>query len=168
MGLDVVEKAIEEVGGSIRVASETASGSSFELRLPVTFSLLDVVIVRVSNHYYLLDASQMVSAKTSGRVKSGHKTKHESETVLGLDQILGFESADSATIPLRCSFDRSNSDQQRLIELKVNEVVGREQVLVRNLGSRGGRWLGVAGAAEMRDGTVALLLDLPALTALAS
>jgi len=42
-------------------------------------------------------------------------------------------------------------------------VEGTEEVLVRSLGRHGGRWYGVAGATELRDGTVALVLDLPRL-----
>jgi chemotaxis protein histidine kinase CheA len=42
-------------------------------------------------------------------------------------------------------------------------VAGKEEVLVRNLGRHAGRWSGVAGATELRDGTVALVLDLPRL-----
>ena len=47
----------------------------------------------------------------------------------------------------------------------VDGVTGTEEVLVRNLGRHAGRWYGVAGATELRDGTVALVLDLPRLLA---
>jgi chemotaxis protein histidine kinase CheA len=52
---------------------------------------------------------------------------------------------------------------KRLIGLVADEVVGSKEVLVRNLGRHGGRWYGVAGAAELQDGSVALVLDLPRL-----
>jgi chemotaxis protein histidine kinase CheA len=78
-------------------------------------------------------------------------------STLLLDQILGQEIVDSQS-PVYLKFGEE-------IVLQVNELTETEQVLVRTLGSRGGRWFGVAGAAEMSDGKVALLLDLPALVA---
>jgi Chemotaxis protein histidine kinase and related kinases len=79
-----------------------------------------------------------------------------------LDELLGVDGSDVDTnAQLNCKVE--DSKVAGSIVLRVNEVLGTEQVLVRSLGSRGGRWLGVAGAAEMSDGTVALLLDLSAL-----
>jgi chemotaxis protein histidine kinase CheA len=83
-----------------------------------------------------------------------------------LDELLGFDTSNTQPTALICRFDDPKS--VRSVALEVSEVVGTEQVLVRNLGSRGGRLLGITGAAEMRDGTVALLLDLPTLIAVAS
>ena len=86
----------------------------------------------------------------------------KTEQQFNLDELLGFDGSDVDTkAQLICKVE--DSKVAGSIVLRVNEVTGTEQVLVRSLGSRGGRWLGVAGAAEMRDGTVALLLDLPAL-----
>ncbi len=155
VGLDVVETSIEKVGGAIRVDGNPGKGAVFEIRLPVTFNLLDVVVVKEGGHRYLIDSGQVKTRRTD-----------VSETILRLDELLGLEPSDASNqAQLQCMFEGKNADDIRTIELKVNEVVNREQVLVRNLGSHGGRWFGVAGAAEMRDGKVALLLDLPALTA---
>jgi chemotaxis protein histidine kinase CheA len=52
---------------------------------------------------------------------------------------------------------------KRRIGLVVDQVLEKKEVLVRNLGRHGGRWYGVAGAAELQDGSVALVLDLPRL-----
>jgi two-component system chemotaxis sensor kinase CheA len=145
VGLDVVETTIEEVGGAIRVNSTPAVGSVFEIRLPVTFSLLDVVVIKAAGHRYLIDAAQVARVGERG------------VSTLVLDKMLGQENVDAQS-PVFLKFGKD-------IVLQVNELIETEQVLVRNLGSRGGRWFGVAGAAEMHDGKVALLLDLPALVA---
>jgi two-component system, chemotaxis family, sensor kinase CheA len=161
VGLNVVETAIEDVGGAIGVASEPGVGSVFEIRLPVTFGLLDVVLVKEGGHQYLIDATQVSIEKSAGV-----DTAEEGDNVMRLDELLGLGRTESNTSALLvCNIERGNSEPGRSFVLKVNELVDTEQVLVRNLGSRGGRWVGVAGAAEMRDGTVALLLDLPALIA---
>jgi two-component system chemotaxis sensor kinase CheA len=162
MGLDVVETAIEEVGGAIRVESHPGVGSVFEILLPVTFSLLDVVVVRVGNFRYLIDRKLVLSEAVNVAPLNSAQLQR-----FTLDELLGFDTSNTQpTTALICRFDDPKS--VRSVALEVSEVVGTERVLVRNLGSRGGRWLGVAGAAEMRDGTVALLLDLPTLIAVAS
>ena len=153
VGLNVVETTIEELGGTIRVKSTPGVGSVFEILLPVTFSLLNAVVVRSARFRYLIDTKHVLSNEAID-----DKTQQQ----FNLDKLLGFDATDiDNNAQLICRVEDSKVPGS--IALLVNEVLGTEQVLVRSLGSRGGRWLGVAGAAEMRDGTVALLLDLPAL-----
>jgi two-component system chemotaxis sensor kinase CheA len=154
VGLDVVETAIEGFGGSIRVDSEPGAGSVFEICLPVTFSLLNVLPVMVGECRYLIDPAPL---ETSVTTEGGEK-------MLRLEEILGQQ--DKETEPAVFLHCRLNPNGEQLsIALRVDRPIMTEQVLVRNLGSHGGRWFGVAGAAEMRDGCVALLLDIPALVA---
>jgi two-component system, chemotaxis family, sensor kinase CheA len=153
VGLNVVETTIEELGGTIRVKSAPAEGSVFEILLPVTFSLLNAVVVRSARFRYLIDTKHVLSNEAID-----DKTQQQ----FNLDKLLGFDATDiDNNAELICRVEDSKVPGS--IVLLVNEVLGTEQVLVRSLGSRGGRWLGVAGAVEMRDGTVVLLLDLPAL-----
>ncbi len=158
VGLNVVETTIEELGGTIRVKSTPGVGSVFEVLLPVTFSLLKAVVVRSARFRYLIDTKHVVSTEAIDETLLDDKTQQQ----FNLDELLGFDGSDVDTnAQLNCKVE--DSKVAGSIVLRVNEVMGTEQVLVRSLGSRGGRWLGVAGAAEMSDGTVALLLDLPAL-----
>jgi len=158
VGLNVVETTIEELGGTIRVKSTPGVGSAFEVLLPVTFSLLKVVVVRSARFRYLIDTKHVVSTEAIDETFIDDNTEQQ----FNLDELLGFDGSDVDTkAQLICKVE--DSKVAGSIVLRVNELTGTEQVLVRSLGSRGGRWLGVAGAAEMRDGTVALLLDLPAL-----
>ena len=157
VGLDVVERTIEGLGGNVKVSSERGSGSTFQMRLPVTFNTLDVVVVSEGGHSYLIDAAQVLSTTPLKAAANG-------KALLRLDELLGFSSPDDENaIVLQCELDKTESEQHRSVALQVSDLISTEQVLVRNLGSRGGRWRGVAGAAEMRDGRVALLLDLVAL-----
>jgi two-component system chemotaxis sensor kinase CheA len=145
VGLDVVETAIEEVGGSVRVASELGKGAAFEIRLPVTFGLLDVYVVGADDQSYLIDAAHVTSAPSVP------------PQLFDLGQLLGREAEKSRAQVVSCRL----ADQR--VGLAVDSIGKQQQVLVRNLGSRGGRWFGVAGAAELDDGSVVLLLDLPRL-----
>jgi two-component system, chemotaxis family, sensor kinase CheA len=149
VGLDVVETGVEEVGGSVRVSSQTGKGSTFEIRLPVTFGFLDVVPVSVAGRRYLIDATHVTS-------KSTNETKP-----IPLGSLLGQGSDDQqgeGQTTLVCRFADRGS-----VVLSVDEIGETQPALIRGLGSRSGRWFGVAGASEMRDGSVVLLLDLPQL-----
>ena len=145
VGLDVVETGVEEVGGSVRVSSQTGKGSTFEIRLPVTFGFLDVVPVSVAGRRYLIDAAHVVWNATS-------ETKP-----VPLGSLLDSDEQQSAPqATLICQF----ADQKNEVALSVDEIGETRPALIRGLGSRSGRWFGVAGASEMRDGSVVLLLDL--------
>jgi two-component system chemotaxis sensor kinase CheA len=176
VGLDVVETAVEEVGGEVRVASKPGAGSSFEIRLPVTFGLLEVVLVTSSNRQYLLDKSHILFSKTVGAREveatgTGKVFRHNNELLplVRLSELLGqsSEAIESEELSLLlCQFSKEAADGTNSLDrvgVVVDAVGETQQVLIRNLGSRGARWFGVAGAAELRDGRVALLLDLPRL-----
>jgi two-component system, chemotaxis family, sensor kinase CheA len=150
VGLDVVETGVEDVGGSVRVRGQLGKGSAFEIRLPVTFGLLEVVPITLSGRRYLIDASHVIS---------NPKIENDSSPVW-LSSLLGHASADQRNEEqpkLLCQFG------DRPTVLIVDEIGERQHALIRGLGRRSGRWFGVAGASELRDGTVVLLLDLPRL-----
>ncbi len=176
VGLDVVETAVEEVGGEVRVASKPGAGSSFEIRLPVTFGLLEVVLVTSSNRQYLLENSHILFSKTIAAREvettgAGKVFRHENELLplVRLSELLGQspEAIENEELGvLLYQFSKEAADGTKSLErvgVVVNAVGETQQVLIRNLGSRGARWFGVAGATELRDGRVALLLDLPRL-----
>jgi two-component system chemotaxis sensor kinase CheA len=176
VGLDVVETAVEEAGGDVRVSSMPAVGSSFEIRLPVTFALLEVWVVTVGDQRYLIDSTHVrerltvrAEAVKATRTKETIKVGNESLLVVRLANLL--EQRSSVTKPSQLDvlvgqFIKDHSDDYDCftrVAVVADSVAGTEKVLLRNLGSRGGRWFGVTGAAELRDGKVALMLDLPRL-----
>ena len=185
VGLDIVETEVERVGGEVRVSSEPGQHSLFEIRLPVTFSLLDSTIVRAGANRYCLDSRQIIKAEQIAG--SEIQTNDVAELLLSekgtlplvrLREVLkvaGSSKPDSelsvitCELPLRLAGETGELFEthkgKRLIGLVVDSVTGTEEVLVRNLGRHAGRWYGVAGATELRDGTTALVLDLPRLLA---
>jgi len=163
VGLDVVETAIEEVGGAIRVDSRPGVGSMFEIQLPATFSLLNVVVLHSGDRRHLIDAAYVSSSQVMNSIDP--QVDIGSTSVLTLEDLLEQEATPSASsVLVYCNFKMPNSQQSKSVRLQVSKFE-TAQLLVRNLGSHSGRWLGVVGAAEMRDGKVALLLDLPTLVA---
>ncbi|MFN2530203.1 MAG: chemotaxis protein CheA [Pyrinomonadaceae bacterium] len=171
VGLDEVETKIEQLGGDVRVRSVPGVGSSFETRLPVTFSLVDVIPVSVGFQQYLIDKHQVVEPllRTADEIDAGGRRfrfKEEWIPLFYLRRLLSEQALPDSEQPstLVCEISSEETDVER-IAIAVDAVGGPQQVLVRNLGSRGGHWFGIAGAAELGDGRVVLLLDLARLFA---
>jgi len=163
VGLDVVEAAIEEAGGAIHVKSQPRVGSTFEILLPVTFSFLDVVVVEEGGYRYLIDAQHVISSRPFSPAELNENDQPLQSWRLG--KLLGHaDRLEAAGAMLVCAASKQSPDSA--FGLRVSGLIGSEQVLIRNLGSRSGRWLGVAGAAEMEDGKVAIMLDLQRLIAM--
>lgn len=185
VGLDVVETEVEQAGGEVRVSSEPGQSSIFEIRLPVTFSLLESTIVMAAENRFCLDTRQVV--KTEQIAASEIQQHAEGESfrsekgalpLVRLRELLGQPESREANAQLNvitCELPErvpgatgellETRGGKRLIGVVVDGVAGTEEVLVRNLGRHAGRWYGVAGATELRDGTIALVLDLPRLLA---
>ena len=160
VGLDVVETEIERLGGQIRVASKPEVGSVFEIRLPVTFGLLEVVALRLGQQRYVIDASNVVSPVNLSK-EEFQQFKHVNLIeLLGQPLPEGYDRMSHAYILCDIKNDLSQRSSAHRICLLLDEVEKRGQVVIRSLGAHASRWFGVAGATELRDGSVALLLDL--------
>ncbi|HWS55634.1 MAG TPA: chemotaxis protein CheW, partial [Pyrinomonadaceae bacterium] len=180
VGLDAVERAVEQSGGELRVRSERGRGTSFEMRLPATLALLPALVVRAGRQRYCLDARHVVETAEAAREdfkgSGGRSVAWRGETlqVFELRALLGLparedEDDDEARVPLvvaRASTRgaaEAEAEGGGRVAVVVDGVEGRGEVLVRGLGRHGARWRGVSGATSLRDGTVALVLDLPRL-----
>ncbi|HKY30543.1 MAG TPA: ATP-binding protein, partial [Pyrinomonadaceae bacterium] len=153
VGLDIVETAVEQAGGQVRVRSELGKGATFEMRLPVTVALMQATIVLVGGRAYCIDSDQVIEGV------------NDEMPLIRLEDLLGQERSgrrDDLMQVVTCEILQSNNSQKR-VGLIVDAVQGTEEILVRSLGRHAARWTGIAGATELRDGTVALVLDLPRL-----
>jgi len=159
VGLDVVETEVERLGGQVRVVSAPGVGSVFEVRLPVTFGLLDAVVLRAGNQRYVIDASSVVAPLALQADEWGQFESMKLVELLG-QPVDPDDRRSHALLFCELKNDVSQSAGIRRVCLELDEVEKREQVVIRSLGTHASRWFGVAGATELRDGSVALLLDL--------
>jgi two-component system chemotaxis sensor kinase CheA len=171
VGLDIVETRVEQVGGELRVSSKPGRGTTFEIRLPVTFGLVATNVVVSAGYRYCIPASQTLGIDAIDAV-DGASGANRLPQVSMRDLLGQAEEPDDSTGQLHlitCQFkdDRAGTSAPDLkrIGIVVDRVEGPQEVLVRNLGRHAGRWYGIAGATELKDGTVALVLDLPRLLA---
>ena len=179
VGLDVVEQMVERAGGELRVWSRRGEGTTFEMRLPTTLALVPSLVVRSAGHRYCVDARHVVEAGYVARADVSNGEGRESVVWRGeslplvrlralLAQDAGVEgSEEEGKMPVVISHvggrESGDDDERggRRAAVVVDGWDGHSEVLVRGLGRHGTRWRGVSGATELRDGTVALMLDLP-------
>ena len=170
VGLDIVETAVEQVGGELRVSSQPGQGTTFEIRLPVTFGLVATNVVISAGNRYCIPAGQTLGIDKID-VVDGASGANRIPQVSMRDLLGQPEEPDDSTGQLHlitCQFTderAGNESQSKCVGIVVDQVEGPQEVLVRSLGRHAGRWYGIAGAAELRGGTVALVLDLPRLLA---
>ena len=176
VGLDVVERAIELVGGELRVASEQGAGTSFEMILPTTLALTPALVITSAGHRYCIDEKQIAE---TGFVAAGEIDRSNgSERVnwrgalmplVRMRQLLAQPAREDVNvegIPVIISplaGGETEAGGMRHAALVVDAFNERTEALVRGLGRHAARWRGISGATALPDGTVALVLDLPRL-----
>ncbi|HEY5883401.1 MAG TPA: ATP-binding protein [Pyrinomonadaceae bacterium] len=152
VGLDIVETSVEQAGGQLRISSRAGAGTTFEIRLPVTFGLQSATVVVSDGNRYCIP---------SGRITSTSELKTVAE--VSLRELLGQPSGSNNSQSVLTYESADNGNSSRRVRIAVDQIEGTQEVLIRNLGRHSGRWTGVVGATELRDGSVALVLDLPRL-----
>ena len=178
VGLEIVEREVEEAGGEVRVSTSRGRGTSFEMRVPTTLALLPAVLVRSCGHVYCVADAHLVETGRASRedlTEDGARLRLEgrelpltsSRTLLGQPPSQVSEDADSGVefvvVRTRGGRGEAGGEGQRQAAVAVDGFEGSAEVLVRGLGRHATRWRGVSGATELRDGRVALVLDLPRL-----
>jgi two-component system chemotaxis sensor kinase CheA len=169
VGLDVVETAVEQVGGELRVSSKFGAGTAFEIRLPVTFGLVATNVVVSAGNRYCIPAAQTLGIDAIDLVDGASGANQLRQ--VSMRDLLGQpdepEDSGSQLHLITCQYSDERVGvgiaESKAIGIVVDRVEGPQEVLVRNLGRHAGRWYGIAGATELKDGTVALVLDLPRL-----
>lgn len=166
VGLDIVETAVEQVGGELRVSTKPGSGTTFAIRLPATFGLVAVRIVVSNGYSYCIPAAQIVGiSENAGTAATDQVQQVNLRNLLGQPHDLKESSQGSHLVTCEFIDERpaQNGHGKTRVGIFVDRVEESQEVLVRNLGRHAGRWYGIAGATELENGTVALVLDLPRL-----
>jgi two-component system, chemotaxis family, sensor kinase CheA len=172
VGMDVVKREIERLRGRVEVRSEPGKGTTFLLRVPVTLAIVDALVVKHGNNHYILPLFTVREIVNPGGVII-HTLEGRNEVallgdrvvpVLRMEVMLGESARRSGRV-------RTTEESvlvvvvvgTRQVALAVDEVIGEQEVVFKNLGEWMGPVRGVAGSAILGDGSVGIILDLDAL-----
>lgn len=175
IGLEIVDRAMTQAGGEVRLSFQPGKGATFAMMVPATLALVPCVVVRCAEHFYCLDSKLVADRATLSEDQllqkgDGQSIKWQDEELplLRLGDLLANSpmSANGARSVLICnaSEHRPNvSTHHKRVALLVDAIAGQQETLVRSLGPHATLWHGVSGAAELLDGSIALMIDLAGL-----
>ncbi|GAB3244891.1 chemotaxis protein CheW [Chitinimonas naiadis] len=168
VGMDVVRKNIQSMGGSVEIESMAGVGSTMRIRLPLTLAILDGMLIGTGGETYILplnaireslqpQAEQCKSVTGRGRVV---QVRNEYLPLIALHEVVGCQpQSKEPTEGIVMLIDAGNQQ----IALWVDELLGQQQVVVKNLESNYRRVPGMSGATILGDGRVALIIDVSVL-----
>ena len=171
VGMDVVKRNVEALGGSISTQSVAGHGTTFRIKLPLTLAILEGQSLRVGGEVYILPLATITESvrPTTEALKTVLGTR---EAFLMRGEVLPFvrlhrlfRVPDAVEEPTR-GLSVVVEHEGRRVALFVDELLGQQQFVIKSLDSNCHRVDGVAGATILGDGRVALILDVPGLVAL--
>jgi len=159
VGLDVVRRSIESLKGTIRVETTPGKGSRFELLLPPTMAIVDVMIVRINGKRLAIPISSIVEVANFKRDTTHHIGN--GEAILLRDEVLQIfwlnEMVGSSDV---CEVLIVIQYQKRKCCIPVDIVEGQQEVVVKPLSTFIGNTRGVSGVTILGDGDVVPVLDV--------
>jgi len=172
VGMDVVKREIEKLRGRVEVRSEPGKGTTFLLRVPLTLAIIDALVVKHRSNRFILPLFT-VREILKPRGQAIHTVEGRNEVALLRDRVVPVLRMESliGEDPEGTSSARTTEDSvlvvvesgTRRVALAVDEVVGKQEVVIKSLGEWMGRVRGVAGGAILGDGSVGIILDLDGL-----
>ncbi|ABN61611.1 chemotaxis protein CheA [Shewanella baltica] len=167
VGMDVVRRNIEALGGRIDIESTEGQGSTFEIQLPLTLAIVDGMTVSVGSQIYILPLVHIIESIQPQTEQLKFlakerllKVREEYLPLLNLYQLMEIEP--NAKSPEEGIVVLLESNHKRF-GLCVDALVGQQQVVIKSLEKHYRRIPGVSGATIMGDGSVALILDVESL-----
>jgi two-component system chemotaxis sensor kinase CheA len=172
VGMDVVKRNIQDLGGRITLKSDPGRGMQIELALPLTLAVMDGMIVRVAQETYVMPISAIVEcirpARTDIRPLVG---------TCGALQIRGsivplvylgdvFDVPGFVREPAECTVIVIEGSDRARIGLVVDELMGHQQVVIKSIEENYGSVPGIAAATILGNGRVAFIVDIEKLSEL--
>ncbi|WP_394223353.1 chemotaxis protein CheW [Alteromonas gracilis] len=163
VGMDVVRRNIETIGGRIDIESSAGEGSAFFIHLPLTLAIVDGMCVSVGEQIFVIPLLNIV--------ESFQPTKQQLKT-LGNDTVLYIRDQYWPLVPLYDFMEVEDAAQsptegivvllessKKRFGILVDALVGQQQVVIKSLEEHYRKVAGIAGATIMGDGKVALIID---------
>jgi len=167
VGLDVVKNTIESLGGSITIESEEGKGSLFSIQLPLTLSIISVMLVEIQAEKYAIPLSSIIETAIVNK----------KDVMLAHNQtVIDFRGKVVPLLFLKDIFDVPSTEGEsdyysvvivrkgeKLAGLVVDGFIGQQEVVLKSLGTYLSSAYAISGATILGDGQVALIMDCNAL-----
>ena len=168
VGMDVVKRNIQAMGGRVEIQSKKGEGTNTRIVLPLTLAILDGMSIKVGHETFILSLSAVLEslqpAKEDMYAMAGDdvvlKVRDEYLPVIAIHEVLDVENA--ITDPTK-SIAVIVQGEGRRYAMLVDELIGQQQVVVKNLEDNYRKVPGVSAATILGDGSVALILDITGL-----
>ncbi|AQW31826.1 chemotaxis protein CheA (plasmid) [Ralstonia syzygii subsp. celebesensis] len=168
VGMDVVKQNIQSMGGYVEIQSQRGKGTTIRIVLPLTLAILDGMSVKTGEEVFILPLS-CVAESLQPRPEDikavpggGRLLKVRNEYLTLVPMYERFRITPSIADPSEGIVVILDSEGKK-IALQIDELVGQQQVVVKNLETNYRRVPGISGATILGDGSVALIIDVSAL-----
>jgi two-component system chemotaxis sensor kinase CheA len=165
VGMDVVKKAIEKLRGRVDIQTTPGSGSTFVISLPLTLAIIEGMLVRVGEERYVIPALSIIESFRPGREQYS-TVEGKGEMILSRGRLIPlvrlskiFESRSHVEAPWDGLVVVVEYDGKHMC-LLLDELLGKEEVVIKSMGEIMKDVPGIAGGAIMGDGRVGLILDM--------
>jgi len=172
VGLDVVRRNIESLGGNVEVHSVLGEGSTFTIRLPLTLAVLDGQLFRVGGDTYVLPLVSIVESlqirkEFLGGVAGDSEVYRLRDEYIPIVRLCDLFSTGAHLDSLEKALLVVVEWGEKHIGLLVDDLLGQQQVVIKSLETNYKRIKGISGATILGDGTVSLILDISGLIEIA-
>ena len=167
VGMDVVKTNVSKLRGIINIESEVNKGTKIEIKLPLTLAIISGMIVKVKGEMIVIPLGSVIEVL---RVNVNQISTIKGREVIQLrDSILPLVSLKQLLKGKMNGTKEESNKSHYVVEvgiaekrygIKVDELVGQQEVVIKSLGSYLGKIEGVAGSTIMGDGTVVMILDI--------
>jgi two-component system, chemotaxis family, sensor kinase CheA len=161
VGMDVVRRSVEALHGSLEISNRPGAGMTVTLRLPLTLAIIDGLLVRVGETYFVLPLANSLECVELSR--QAVEREHESHIANVRGEIIPYIRLSEY---FRMDVARPEREQIMVVETEqgrygfvVDQVLGDHQTVIKNLGKTYRNVSEVSGATILGNGTVALILD---------
>jgi two-component system chemotaxis sensor kinase CheA len=169
VGMDVVKKATEDLGGRISLATRIGEGTTFTIELPLTLAIAEALIVSVNGQRFAVPQSS---------VREVLEVESASTKVLENNEIISYRGRVLPLIRLARVFEMDHQhgesfhvlvigEETNAVGLAVDRILGQREIVVRAIKDPLAQSRGIVGATELGDQRVVLILDITALRQLA-